>query len=254
MGGGDVAARWREWQQTPWGRLRYTLADALLARHLDGERLRVLDVGGGDGGDAMRLAARGHHVTIVDRSAEMVAGAEERAATAGFADLIDCVAATATDLPAQVVAGAFDVVVCHNVIQYFDDVRAGLRSVLAPLRSGGLFSIIALNKHSPPLALAVREMDPRTALARLDDDHARSETLDATYTLLTAEQVRATLADLGCTVQAHYGIRAVCDYMTDDDRKYDPEFFAQVQELELALSDRMPYPHIARMFQLIGTR
>ncbi|AJF64296.1 hypothetical protein [Streptomyces vietnamensis] len=56
-------ATWQEWQEAPWGRLRYTLAEANLLRHLDegpggGEGpgdgpLRILDLAGGDGGDAL---------------------------------------------------------------------------------------------------------------------------------------------------------------------------------------------------------
>ncbi|MFI8521662.1 hypothetical protein ACIGEZ_28180 [Streptomyces sp. NPDC085481] len=64
-----AVAAWQDWQEAPWGRLRYAVAEANLARHLDGlgaRPLRVLDLGGGDGGDALRLAVRGHHVTIVD--------------------------------------------------------------------------------------------------------------------------------------------------------------------------------------------
>ncbi|URN11416.1 hypothetical protein LUW77_03825 [Streptomyces radiopugnans] len=42
-------AAWRQWQQAPWGRLRFTLAEANLLRHLDGlgdGPLRILDLAG----------------------------------------------------------------------------------------------------------------------------------------------------------------------------------------------------------------
>ncbi|GGZ20956.1 hypothetical protein GCM10010387_12450 [Streptomyces inusitatus] len=58
----SVPTAWREWQDAPWGRLRYAVAEANLVRDLDapgeGRPLRVLDLAGGDGGDAVRLAAR----------------------------------------------------------------------------------------------------------------------------------------------------------------------------------------------------
>lgn len=76
---------WQEWQDAPWGRLRYAIAEANLVRHLEGPgegSLRVLDLAGGDGGDAMRLAARGHHVTVVDYSPAMLAAATARASAA----------------------------------------------------------------------------------------------------------------------------------------------------------------------------
>ncbi|MGO4759164.1 methyltransferase domain-containing protein, partial [Streptomyces sp. 2MCAF27] len=82
---------WQEWQDAPWGRLRYSIAEANLLRHLDGqggEPLRVLDLAGGDGGDAIRLAARGHYVTIVDYAPAMLAAATERAVAGGVTELI----------------------------------------------------------------------------------------------------------------------------------------------------------------------
>lgn len=52
---------WQEWHDARWGRLRCTIAEADLIRHLDldGGPLRILDLAGGDGCDTMRLAARG---------------------------------------------------------------------------------------------------------------------------------------------------------------------------------------------------
>src|SRR2546430_5783936 len=93
----------REWQETPWGRLRYALAEAHVLRHLpargDGGPPRVLDLGGGDGGDAVRLAARGHRVTLVDQSPGMLAAGRDRAREAGVGGLVECVEADVLHLP-----------------------------------------------------------------------------------------------------------------------------------------------------------
>jgi len=63
---------WKNWQQAPWGRLRYTIASANLCDHISNTPLRVLDVGGGNGLDSIPFAQRGHMVTIADYSAEML--------------------------------------------------------------------------------------------------------------------------------------------------------------------------------------
>ena len=239
---------WRQWRESPWGRLRYTLAEANLTRHLGPEPLRVLDLAGGDGGDAVPLALRGHDVTIVDRSAEMLAGAKEHAEAVGVS--VALVEADAADHGLD----GFDVVLCHNLIQYADDVTACLAAALKPLRSGGLLSVMAVNKHSAPLVAAIRETDPVAALAALETDQARSVTFDTTVTLHTAEDVGDRLAALGCPVTGHYGIRAFCDYIADDQSKADPAFFADLERLELAVTARPPYPHFARLFQVTGTK
>jgi S-adenosylmethionine-dependent methyltransferase len=245
---------WQQWQDSPWGRLRFTLAEANLARHLDGGPVRVLDLAGGDGGDAVRLAARGHHVTIVDRASAMLTAATERAAAAGVAERIACVQADVAQLPSEIVQGGFDVVLCHNLLQYVDDVAATLGAASATLRPGGLLSVMAINRHSAPLVTAVRGMNLSGALTALDTDQARTDTFDTTITLHTAEEVRAVLDDLGYPDLAHYGIRSVCDYIADDERKHDPAFFAELERLELAVADRPPYVHIARLFQLVGRK
>ncbi|MGA4845135.1 class I SAM-dependent methyltransferase [Streptomyces sp. G5(2025)] len=248
--------RWQEWQDAPWGRLRYVIAEANLLRHLgdDGPPSRVLDLAGGDGGDAVRLAARGHRVTVVDHAPAMLAAATERAAAAGLSELITCVRADVAALPHDLAEGEFDVVLCHNLLQYVDDVPGTLAAALAPLRRGGLFSVMAINRHSAALTAAVRAMDPAAALAALDTDQARTQTFDTALRLHAAEEIITVLRTLGCRDVRHYGIRSFCDYITDDARKYDPAFYAHLEQLELAATARPPYMHTARLFQLAARK
>lgn len=247
--------KWRAWQRSPWGRLRYTLAAHNLARHLPapgGRSLRVLDLAGADGGDAVPLARGGHCVTIADYSPGMLAAARERAAEAGVAERLTTVEADAFDLPAEIREGGWDVVLCHNLLQYQPDAEPTLRAATALLRPGGLLSLMAINRHSVPLSLAVRDLDPAAALEALDERSGRAVTFDAAVTLHTAQEVRDTLRTLGHPAPAHYGIRTVADHITDDDRKRDPDFYAELEALELALTDRDPYVHTARLFQLVS--
>ncbi|MGW3149260.1 methyltransferase domain-containing protein [Streptomyces sp. NPDC001177] len=246
---------WQEWQDAPWGRLRYAIAEANLARHLDDlprGPLRILDVAGGNGGDAIRLAARGHRVTIVDYAHAMLAAAVERAEAEGLTDMITCVQAGVDSLPTELTSGEFDVVLCHNLIQYTDDVRQTLATALAPLRPGGLISVISSNRYSASLTAAIRETDLVAALGALDTDRGRTRMFDSQLTLRTAEEIQPMLEQLGCQDVHHYGIRSLCDYITDDARKHDPAFYADLERLELAMTARHPYKHTARFFQLIA--
>ena len=246
----DGAMRqWREWQRTPWGRLRYTQAEANLARHLPSAPASVLDLAGGDGADALRLARRGHHVTVVDRSAEMLAEAERAFGLAGLP--VRLVHADLADLPGDV-RGEYDVVLAHNVIQYLPDPASALRAAVGLVAPGGLLSVIAINRHSEPLQRATLHLDPAGALAATDTDQTRTHTFDTTLTLHTADQVVGWL-DASALV-GHHGILAVTGYVADNDRKHDPVFFADLERLELALADRLPYPLIARFFHLVFRR
>ena len=241
---------WREWQDSPWGRLRYAVAEANLARHLPPTPLRVLDLAGGDGADAIRLAARGHHVTIVDHSPDMLTAARTRADEAALTTRITCVESDIHALPPS----EHDVVLCHNVLPYVDEPRATLAAALTHLRPGGVLSVMAVNRHSAPLVAAIRHLDPEAALAALDEPRARTELFDRHITLHTAEEITETLTALGCPPPSHYGIRTTNDYITDNAKKSDPTFFAALERLELALADRHPYKHTARLFHLVTTK
>lgn len=224
---------WEEWQESPWGRLRYALALANLRRHV-APGSRILDIGGGDGADALALSELGHDVTVVDNSAEMLEVARSRG--------LNCVLASVWELPDL---GPFDVVLCHNLVQYEPGC---LPAALAPLRPGGLLSVMAINRHSAPLVTAVRSLDLPGALKALDSSTAHTETFDKEIRLFTYAEIAAQLDE--CSILGHYGIRSVCDYITDDDLKHGS--YEALEELELALTAREPYMHIARLFQVIA--
>ncbi|MBB5872699.1 S-adenosylmethionine-dependent methyltransferase [Allocatelliglobosispora scoriae] len=242
-------SRWQDLRNAPWGRLRYGQAEANLARHLGEAPLRVLDLGGGDGADAIRLARSGHRVSIVDYSAEMLAGAEQEFAAAGLSDRLTVQQA---DVDGFTSAETFDLVLCHNLIQYSPDPAATLATAAAALRPGGLLSVIAINKHAIPLRKATMELDPAAGLAAVDAEQARAGTFETNLRPYTAGQVLEWLAPLGHRAEGHYGIRAVSDLINDNERKHDPAFFADLERLELRLADLMPYPLIARFFHLVS--
>jgi S-adenosylmethionine-dependent methyltransferase len=253
----EAISAWRQWQDAPWGRLRYTIAAANLARHLDealpgGVPGKVLDVAGGNGVEAVRFATAGHRVTLVDYSAQMLAAARELARKAGVSDRVTIVESDVAKLADQVAAADHDVVLCHNLLPYVTDVPGTLQTCLDALRPGGVLSIICGNAYSEPLRVAVREQDPSAALEALDSPVRMTKTFGAPMMPRTADEISQHLTELGARVAGHYGIRSVCDYMADDERKYDASFYAELERLELALSDRMPYKLTARLFHLVA--
>jgi S-adenosylmethionine-dependent methyltransferase len=244
----------QQWQASPWGRLRYTLVEANLVRHLDPGPQRVLDVAGGNGLDAVRLAARGHEVTVLDPAGAMLREAKEHAEELDVADRLHIVQAGAEDAPELFGPDEFDVVLCHNLLQYVEDRPSVLRAVMAPLRSGGVLSILAPNGDSDPLRTAIRDLNPRQAFGELDAEMSYVALLDAEVPVCTAAQTIGHLAELGVGLVTRYGVRCVTDYIVDDERKHDPAFFADLERLEIAMSDRMPYLLTARFFHLIARR
>jgi S-adenosylmethionine-dependent methyltransferase len=132
--------------------------------------LDVVDVGAGTGGFAVRLAALGHHVTVVDPSPDALAAARWRAAELGVT--LTAVQGEAGDLAALVGEGAADLVVCHNVLEYVDSPAAAMTAIARVLRTGGTVSVLAANVVAAVLqrALAGRYDEAR----RLLDLHSPS--------------------------------------------------------------------------------
>jgi S-adenosylmethionine-dependent methyltransferase len=141
-------------------------------------------------------------------------------------------------------------------------VPALLRGLVAPLKTGGLISLLSINRYSIPYHLAFLPRDPSLrsgqalaeALAQIDARGMKANIFDATMTNYSADEIGAMLQDAGCVVEHDYGIRCMCDYWGDNERKADPAVFAQIEQLEFALADRYPYKLLARYFMVIARK
>jgi S-adenosylmethionine-dependent methyltransferase len=247
-------ASFQQWQDTPWGRLRYSIVAANLARHLGDRPLRVLDVAGGNGRDAVRLATLGHHVTVVDVAPVSLAGAQKLAGEHGVADRVEVREGDAHDVPGLVPGQVFDLVLCHNLLQYVPDRAAVVREVVKCVGPGGLLSVVGPNAFAVPLEAAVRELDLDVARRAVDAKIKANVVYGKDIAVLTAEEISDHLRAEGLDLIGHHGVISVCNLIKDNDIKYDPEFFKRLEDLEIALADRQPYPYTARMFHLIGKR
>jgi len=242
-------AKWLDEQQQPWGKLKYKLVQTNLVRHLgQGKPLRILDAGGGDGHDTFFLAEQGHVVDLVDYSQKMLEQAAHRAAEAGLGQRIHIHSADLTALPSLFRGVQFDVVLCHHVVQYVEDARSLLESLVALLKPGGILSLVTINRHSIPYHAAFLRGDLVGAHT------AKAGIFDAEMTTYSAEEIADLLVGLGCAIEGDYGIRCMCDYWGDNERKSDPVIFEQIERLEFALTDKFPYKLLARNLQVIARK
>src|SRR6478735_3393938 len=102
-------------------------------RHVEtGSALDVLDIGGGTGGFAVRVAGLGARVTVVDPSPDALAALGRRAREldvevsahqGDLATLLDVVGSDSADL-----------VLCHGVLEVVDDPEAALVTLREVLR------------------------------------------------------------------------------------------------------------------------
>ncbi|MEU6704586.1 class I SAM-dependent methyltransferase [Streptomyces wuyuanensis] len=243
--------------------MRNTVRQELVARQLDeqlaarfpvGQRLRVLDVGMGQGTQALRLARAGHKVTGLESDAGMLRVAREALThePEGIRERFRMIEGDGLDTGVHFLPGSFDVVLCHGVLMYVEErdaMLAGLARMLAP---GGLLSLLVRNAD----ALAMRSGlsgDWDAALTAFDTD---------TYTNRLGLQVRgdrlasltATLAGIAAPLHAWYGVRVFTDTSADD---AEPPSGDELTRL-LAAEDRAgrsdPYRSVAALLHLCGVR
>ncbi|MEV0698045.1 class I SAM-dependent methyltransferase [Saccharopolyspora sp. NPDC050389] len=133
----------------------------------------VLDLGCGDGGDALWLARQGWHVTAVDISAVAV---ERLAGLARSRGLGDLVIADRHDLNKSFPQGRFDLICAHYLHTSFGlDRSTVLRSAAHALRPGGLLLVVDHGSAAPwswNQDSDVRYPSPQEVAAGIDLDPA----------------------------------------------------------------------------------
>jgi SAM-dependent methyltransferase len=228
------------------------LDEQIAGRFPVGQRLRVLDVGMGQGTQALRLARLGHQVTGVEQDATMIAAAREALSRepAGIRERVRLVQGDGRDTGVHFLPGSFDVVLCHGVLMYVeepDPLVAGLARMLAP---GGLLSLLVRNGD----ALAVRPGlagDWAGALAAFDTTSYRNRLgLDVRADRLSA--LTATLAGIAAPLHAWYGVRVFTDTAADDAEI--PEDLQTLLAVEERAGRTDPYRGVAALLHLCGVR
>jgi len=209
---------------------------------------RVVDIGGGTGGFAVRLAELGHAVTVVDPSPDALAALDRRADEADVADLVTGVQGDLTDLADHVPAGSAGVVLCHGVLEVVPAPAAALRTIADVLRPGGLLSLLVAQRHAAVVARAMAGHFQQ-ALALLDDPAAVRS--GRRY---TADEVAALLADAGFTLEETHAVRVFADLVPGSLLDLEPGATAALVDLERAVADRPEYLPLATQVHLLATR
>jgi SAM-dependent methyltransferase len=144
----------------------------------------ALDLGCGNGGDALWLARRGWSVTAADISAVAVARLADLAVAHGLGH---CVAAERHDLRESFPPGAFDLICAHYLHTPFDlDRTTVLRTAAHTLRPGGRLLVVDHGSTAPwswNRDPDLRYPTPRVIAAGVDLD-------PATWTVERAEAPR----------------------------------------------------------------
>jgi len=244
--------RWIAENDLPWMKLKTEIGLSNLKKHLPQRPLRILDAGGGSGADSIPLAREDHDIDLADYSQEMLKAARENAKREGLRDKIRFHSADVSQLDRTFPQPQFDVVLCHNVLQYVADVPQLVSKLSAVLLPGGILSLISPNRYCIPFATAFLDKDLDEALRQIDARTYQNRMFHATVAEYSAEEMRVMLPDAGLAFDAGYGIRCLSDYWGDNETKSKPEVWEKIKRLEYALTDKYPYILLARFWQIVA--
>lgn len=125
----------------------------------DGKLLKILDFGAGFCVTASHYAEN-HNVTAVEPDENMLRFRID----AEYQLINGC-----DDVLNSFESSAFDLVICHNVLEYVQNKEFILKQLSRVLKSGGKLSIVKHNLTGRILANAVFADDPKTALELLEN-------------------------------------------------------------------------------------
>lgn len=251
----DGVAAWR----AGLGKVRDAVRQELVSRQL-GAHLppvsglvapAVLDIGCGQGTQAILLARRGYEVTGVDVCADLLdaARAVASAEPGEVRGRLRFERADLLDLSAGYEA-RFEVVCCHGVLMYLPSLAAGVAAVVGAARPGGVVSVLTRNRAgiamragmSGDWKTAVTGFDARFYRNRLGLDGVRAD---------DPGEVAEALAAAGAKTLGWYGVRLFSDHWGSVEVGED---FDALVEAEEQAARRDPYRGVCALTHTLARR
>lgn len=215
----------------------------------------VVDVGGGTGGLAVRVAELGHRVTVIDPSPDALAILARRAEESGVADRVVGVQGDLGTLAGLVPPGSADLVLCHGVLEIVEEPSAALAALADALRPGGSLSLLVSQRHAAVVARAMAGHFAQ-AQAMLDpaNDPASSATGRGAHRRFTAEELTTVLDSAGFDTVALHAVRVFVDLVPSSLVDLEPGAAERLVELERAVASRPEYLPLGTQVHALARR
>lgn len=248
-----------ELAEAPATRLEAELAFRFLYPHLESDRkrigeLNVLDVGSGLGEVALRFAALGHKVTMLEPQACLLQTAEERAREQlpDRTGLMRFLNERIEDLE-ECINEEFDLIICHETIEYVDDPLRAFNVITRVLRPRGTLSLLFRNRYGLIANKIIVEENVSAAMDAFEVDEFDTSLHHGRGHLYSDAEMTSLLEPLGYDIVGQYGLLVFSEFI--DCSLFDEgECFKGMMALEERAGQEPHLKGIGKFVQLICSK
>jgi SAM-dependent methyltransferase len=142
----------------------------------------------------------------------------------------------------------FDIIICHNVLEYIDDKENVIRELERVLKPNGFISLVKHNRNGRIMQMAVLLDDFDKANALLDGENSTASKFGA---IRYYEDSQIEEWSSGLFIEKTFGIRTFWDLQQNQEKHSDEEWQEKMMKLELRVSELEDFIDIAFFHHLI---
>lgn len=203
---------------------------------------KILDFGSGEGITA-NYYAKDNSVVAIEPSEEML---KNRWADFDYTQMIGDISYLS-----DIADNFFDVVICHNVLEYVDNKEQVISELYRVLKPGGVLSIIKHNRAGRVMQMAVLLDDMKKAHGLLDGNESTASKFGA---IRYYEDEDISRWAPGLQILKIYGIRTFWDLQQNQEKHGAEGWQVEMAELEMRVSELDEYKNIAFFHHLLLTK
>ncbi|MCR5225895.1 MAG: class I SAM-dependent methyltransferase [Eubacterium sp.] len=146
---------------------------------------------------------------------------------------------------------SFDIIICHNVLEYIDDKENVIRELGRVLKPDGFISLVKHNRNGRVMQMAVLLDDFDKANALLDGENSTASKFGS-IRYYEDSRIEEWSSDL--FIEKIYGIRTFWDLQQNQEKHSDEEWQDKMMKLELRVSEIDNFVDVAFFHHLIIRR
>lgn len=237
----NVKNYYKQATATPWGRLFY---DCLFQQLPVKAPLKILDFGSGFGITASYYAEK-NEVIAIEPNPDMLAMSSE---VTQYQQLLGD-EKTLAEFPTSF----FDLIICHNVLEYTSQQEEIISKLLSRVKKGGQLSLIKHNKTGAIIQEAVLMDNPKKAMEMLKTSNAKQhkKSYFGAVNYYEIEQVETWCRHSNAVIKKCLGIRSMYSLSQNNQLKKTADWYQSMLKLEREVAEKQPFVAMAFFHHLI---